>query len=368
MKIFFDHQTFSLQDYGGISRYFVELIDGINQTSTNEAYLSLLFTDNVYISEKQGKKRSLIKESDFYRKKSIQYRLNKIYCYYELARTKFDVFHATYYDPYFTDVIKDKPFVVTFLDMIHERLANKFVDLSGDNKITKRKRNIAEKASAIIAISESTKNDIVELFDINPNKISVIHLGSSLKLDSLDNIDHEMPYHKDFLLFVGNRGHYKNFIWFLKAVTPVLIKYKLKLICAGGGPFSLQENKLIDSLRIKDLVLQQPITDRILINLYYNATAFIFPSLYEGFGIPVLEAFACDCPCIVSNRSSLPEVAGDAALYIDPEDPESLIDVLESILTDSLLRETLVIKGRERLMKFSWTNTVQETLDLYSKI
>jgi glycosyltransferase involved in cell wall biosynthesis len=367
MKIFFDHQTFSLQDYGGISRYYSELINAINYTQNNEAYLSLLFTDNVHIREINKKFYSLYNAKRIPKKVSIQYRLNKLYCLYELANAKFDVFHATYYDPYFVKSINRKPSVVTFLDMIHERYSGKFSDLAADHKITARKKNIADRVSAIIAISENTKKDLVELFDIDSKKIFVIPLGNSLRKVPIIT-DTNTLKRNPYLLFVGNRGHYKNFDWFIKAVSPLIFKYKVNIICAGGGDFTKQEAELLTSLRVQGKVAQISITDIKLAELYQNALAFVFPSLYEGFGLPILEAFACDCPCIVSNSSSLPEVAGDAALYIDPEDEETLIAALESLLESDSLRKALIQKGKERLAFFSWEKTAQKTLDLYRSL
>jgi glycosyltransferase involved in cell wall biosynthesis len=142
----------------------------------------------------------------------------------------------------------------------------------------------------------------------------------------------------------------------------------LKLLCAGGDSFTKEERALIHSFGADALVEQRPINDKTLQLLYRQAIAFIFPTLYEGFGIPVLEAFACACPCIVSNLSSLPEVAGDAALYIDPVSPDSITNAVEQLLHSSQLRQTLIEKGRDQLSHFSWQRTVGETLKLYQAI
>ena len=369
MKIFFDHQTFSLQDYGGISRYYSELINAINNTQADEAHLSLLFTDNIHIRDVYDKFYSLYNGNSFPRKISIQYRLNKLFCKYEIKKNNFDIFHATYYDPYFVNLIRNKPSVVTFLDMIHERYSNKYLGLAADRRITKRKRELAEKSTAIIAISENTKNDIIQLFNVEPEKISVIPLGSSLqKVATFEPVYSLFSDRPPYLLFVGNRDYYKNFVWFIKAICPIIHKYKIHVICAGGGAFNSQERQLLSTLKIQDSVIQEPITDNKLAILYQNAIAFVFPSLYEGFGIPILEAFTCDCPCILSNCSSLPEVAGDAALYIDPEDSETLVNAVENLYSNNRLRMKLVERGRERLVSYSWKETAVKTLNLYHSL
>ncbi|QHW00499.1 glycosyltransferase family 4 protein [Spirosoma endbachense] len=366
MRIFFDHQTFSLLTYGGIPRYYAELIRGINSTPDNSAYLPLLVSNNIHLRETNIAVRPFFANIRIPKKLQSIYYLNRQYTIYKLNQQPYDVFHATYYDPYFLPYLKKRPFVVTFLDMIHEKFGTQFSELAYNGVITEQKRLLANRADRIIAISESTKNDIVELLNIAPSKIDVIYLGSSLSPEPLKPSSRISE--PSFLLFVGNRSMYKNFIFFLKAIHPVLKKYKIKLLCAGGGEFTKAERALIQSLNADLLVEQCSINDQTLPILYQKALAFIFPTLYEGFGIPVLEAFACDCPCVVSNVSSLPEVAGDAALYIDPTMSDSIIYAVERLVNDSNLRETLIQKGRKQLTKFSWQHTVAETLSLYKNI
>ena len=125
---------------------------------------------------------------------------------------------------------------------------------------------------------------------------------------------------------------------------------------------------MIQSLGLTNLVEQQPITDEVLRKLYRQAVAFVFPSLYEGFGLPILEAFDCQCPCIINNSSSLPEVAGEAALYINFDEPETLVTAVEQVLCDTELRQHLIQKGQRRLAKFSWQNTINNTLRLYKSM
>jgi glycosyltransferase involved in cell wall biosynthesis len=139
------------------------------------------------------------------------------------------------------------------------------------------------------------------------------------------------------------------------------------LICAGGGKFSTQERKDIKRLQLSDKILQMDGNDAVLAHLYSSAQAFVFPSLYEGFGIPVLEAFACGCPALLSNRSSLPEVGGDAALYFDPESISSLVEILAEILENKVLCDDMRTKGLNRLKLFSWNNTAYKTIETYKK-
>ena len=368
MKILFDHQAFSLHTYGGVSRYFSELIHGINQTANNSATLPLLFSNNIHLKEKGFDINHFLLNQNFRRKKRIIYEINKLYTLAALNKKQYDILHPTYFDSYFIPYLKRKPLVVTFHDMIHEKFSHQFRELTFDRGIIARKQLLANQADRIIAVSESTKRDIVELLNIKPEKIEVIYHGCSFPADDTESTEGPVPVPPLYLLYVGTRHIYKNFGGLLGAVHPVLKKHGLKLICAGGGSFTESENKLIQSLNLTNLVEQRSINDQTLRKLYQQAIAFIFPSLYEGFGLPILEAFDCHCPCIVNDSSSLPEVAKDAALYINFSKPESVVDAVEQLLFDTVLRQQLVKKGQERLRKFSWQNTVDSTLKLYKEL
>lgn len=252
--------------------------------------------------------------------------------------------------------------------MIHEKLAHRFRDLNLDKGIIERKRLLANQADKIIAVSESTKRDVVDILNIKPEKIEVIYHGSSFPPAEITSVKQPVEAEHPYFLFVGNRVLYKNFTGMLMAIHPVLKKNNVKLVCAGGSAFRPAETELIQSLGLADLVEQRSINDQILRNLYRQAIAFIFPSLYEGFGLPILEAFDCSCPCIVNDCSSLPEVAGDAALYVKFDESDSVVQALETILYDTDLRQKLIEKGQRRLANFSWQKTVDNTLNLYQSL
>ncbi|WP_018618489.1 glycosyltransferase family 4 protein [Spirosoma luteum] len=368
MKILFDHQAFSLHTYGGVSRYFSELIHGINHTPDYSAALPLLFSNNIHLKEKGFDINNFLLNKEFRRKKRLIYEINKFYTLSALKKKQYDILHPTYFDSYFIPYLNRKPLVVTFHDMIHEKFSNQFKELTFDQGIIARKKLLANQADRIIAVSESTKRDIIELLDVNPEKIEVIYHGCSFPPSVISTTEEPDRAPNPYLLYVGSRHVYKNFNGMLSAIYPVLKKYKLKLLCAGGGAFTESERQLILSLKVDDLVEQRDINDQILRKLYQQATAFIFPSLYEGFGIPILEAFDCQCPCIINDSSSLPEVAGDAALYVNFNEPDSLINAIEQILSNNELKQELIKKGQERLLEFSWENTVDRTLKLYKEL
>ena len=365
MRILYDHQIFTTQKYGGISRYFYELINQYSLSSDADTQLPLLFSNNHYIED--GRLIGHVKfmpQVNFRGKVRAMDMVNKANMISKLKKQDFDIFHPTYYDPYFLKYLGNKPFVLTVYDMIHEKFSDMF---SPADKTTEQKRLLVEKATKIIAISQSTKKDLIEFFGTDESKIEVVYLGNSMFPKPNSNIGFEIP--KKYLLFVGSRGGYKNFERFIKSVANLLEQDKeLFVVCAGGGKFGSSEMQLFSDLGIAGQVLQYSLDDESLAYFYKNALAFIFPSLYEGFGIPVLESFACGCPLICSNTSSLPEIAGDGAFYFDPYSEESIKNAVLKVLEDVALREDLITKGQERLKQFSWKQTAEQTKKIYESV
>lgn len=362
MKVLYDHQTFSIQEYGGISRYFIELLTGINRSKNNQAYLATAVSNNIHLHEAGFPVRSFFPKFNLPKKAALIYRINSQYSVKLIKKNQFDVFHATYYDPYFIPYLNGKPFIITIHDMIFEKFGNTYKELGQDTEIVESKRQLAQQAAAIIAVSQSTKRDVIDILGVEPRKVHVIYHGNSLLPIGLNTKQTVKPY----LLYVGNRERYKNFDKLLQAIAPLLQQYNIALVCGGGGKFNLTEQALIRSIGIEAYVRQQPIdSDRILQCLYQSALAFVFPSLYEGFGIPILEAFACQCPCILSNTSSLPEVAGEAAVYFDPTCEDSIKQAVERVISDDDLRNQMKLVGNQRLVNFSWANAVHQTLAIY---
>lgn len=391
MKVIFDHQVFSWQVYGGISRYFYELMNQFHENKSIVFDLPIRYSNNDYLKNSNflqnknifnlrnatfetflpgmkftGKRKlfnflqkaHLLKTVDIYSE-------NQSLTIDRLASRNYDIFHPTYYDPYFLEYIGTRPFVLTIYDMIHELKPEMFSD---DEKITEWKRILANKADAIIAISENTKNDIMKIYGIHSNKIKVIHLGMSLKpISKILKLDFEIP--KKYILYIGDRWTYKNFKFFIESVPPILKNDKdLFIVCGGGRSFDKEEIKLFQRLDCTGRILHYSINDDLLSYLYKNALAFVFPSLYEGFGIPVLEAFSCGCPVVLSDTSSFPEIACDAAEYFDPIKKESLQKAINKVIYNNDLRMELIKKGFERVKNFTWHKTASETAELYESL
>jgi glycosyltransferase involved in cell wall biosynthesis len=367
MKVLYDHQIFEDQSIGGISRYFTELIK-----FNHESILSLKYSDNLYLKDKkfenfriQPKKNidNFLFHLKFKGKGRLINYYNKIFknnlstSIRYLKNTEFDIFHPTYYNPYFIKYIK-KPFVLTVHDMIHELFKEYF---AGDKKTIVNKKRLVLSSNNIIAVSENSKNDLIKIFPEVNNKITVIYHGFSFQ-----QLKENMPK-ENYILFTGARGGYKNFIVFLQAVAPLLIKYNFNLICTGQY-FTNKEKESLNDLQIANRTSCVFASENQLSELYSKATAFVFPSLYEGFGIPILEAFASNCPALLSNTSSMPEIGGDAAVYFDPYSIDDMRKQIERVITSTTLQNELVKKGQEQVKKFSWEKCAKETMEVYKKL
>ncbi len=369
MKILYDHQIFSTQIYGGISRYFIELMKKFEDDDEIEYKLSLKYSNNHYLKELNHLPyKTFFENYSFkgkYRLLNLLNILNKKVSKEYISRGNYDFFHPTYYDTYFLDYLGKKPFVLTIYDMIHEIYPEMF---SLRDETSKRKKLLAQKATKIIAISENTKRDIMTFLGISENKIEVIYLANSININkNNDKINITLP--EKYILYVGSRGGYKNYELFIEAISPLINdNNKLNIVCAGGGKFNEKEIEKLKNLKIKDRVFYYSGSDSVLAYLYQKAIAFVFPSLYEGFGIPALEAFACGCPVIISNTSSLPEVAGDAAIYINPTDKISILNSIQKVIYDVELRNQLIYKGSQRVKEFTWRKTANKTKKIYEDI
>ena len=274
---------------------------------------------------------------------------------------EYDIFHPTYFNPYFLKTVKkrQKPFVLTVHDMTFERYPQ---DVLIYDRTIPHKRLLINEADHIIAVSENTKRDIVELIGTDPSKITVVHHGyRPIAEPSAQLFDR-------YVLYVGERKGYKNFLPWLSAIRPLFnLDPNLKVVCTGT-PFSSAEIKLFKKWNIANRLVHISANDAQMASLYKHALCFVFPSHYEGFGIPILEAFANGCPVCLSNASSFPEVAGDAALFFNPNDAQSMQDTLKEVLVSSALREELARKGTMRSKEFSLERMVEQTCSVYRKL
>src|SRR3989344_2606468 len=311
MRILFDPQIFSLQAFGGISRYFVELAKSINKIQGESAEIFAPLHINRHLDEYLSTRcheyaRSAIfsPSSNSLKKHALlagnYFRLKKY-----LRHANFEILHHTYYWPMPLKGLKGAR-ITTIHDMVEEIFRQQGVK-------SYLKKKSAREADHVICVSENTKNDLIERFDIPASKISVVYLGRLVV--PARSLSFQSPTSKPYILYVGRRGG-----------------------------------------------------DQLLYDTYRQATALVYPSLYEGFGLPPLEAMAMGVAVICSHCSSIPEVVGDAGEYFDPAEPESLRYALESVLYSEEKRRELVQRGQVRAGFFSWDKCARDTLSVYKSL
>ncbi|MCD8206707.1 MAG: glycosyltransferase family 4 protein [Bacteroidales bacterium] len=365
MKILFDHQCFAVNKYNGVSRYFAELFPLFLEQGV-ELDLPFTLTQSVYLHQLQLKR--FVALPDFVDGRVVR-RVNRYagraQCARELRWGTYDLVHPTQYDPY---VFKyaHRPVVVTVHDMVHERFQGTEFALPNFDKEISNKRESIFRSDRIIAVSENTKLDILHFYpEVPPEKIQVIYHGyrpATQPLASSEKLSGR------YILYVGKRWGYKNFTNFAQAVS-VLLKEdrELSLVCTGQG-FNAEERQLLAKLGIEGQCRSFFLSEEELRCAYRNALVFVYPSMYEGFGQPILEAFSQNCPVCLSNTSCFSEIAGDAATYFDPADVEFMWTTIAETIHNEALRADLIERGKERLGHFSWEKSAQEHFRLYQSL
>lgn len=384
MRVFYDGQAFDMQTHGGVSRYITEIYK--NKRGDVEATLGVVESDNVYLRQfgipTQGfTYHQFISNKEFPLKRFLykayyncKYghadrwdhtpKLNQLFSESIIRKGDFDCFHASYFDGYFLDALGERPFILTVHDMISELYPQFYED---SHPLVTGKKLLIPIAAHIIAISQRTKEDLMKLMHVPEEKITVIYHGVDVSpfTPSTHRICQE-----DYILYVGERHFYKNFDLFFREVLPLLKRHKeLKVVCTGK-PFEDTEQKLIEEKGMVGRFIHTfTETEQELMDLYHNALCFVYPSAYEGFGMPILEAYKADCPVMLSNASCFPEIAGDAAVYFNIDKEKS--DFAEQFETlyhlDSNERELLLSKQRERLRLYSWKKSASEHAAVYQR-
>lgn len=331
--IIFDNIIATIQKNGGISVLFSELQERLRRDKTS--FVSLDY--NKKTSEESVELTPRVLER--YRKCLIP----ELYHYQS-------VFHSTYYR---TPKDKNLPSIVTVHDFTYEKL------LSGPKKFVhhSQKKHAILNSSSIICVSENTKADLLYYIpEAEKKDIHVIHNGVSEKFKPEGD-----RKETNKIIFVGQRGRYKNFISLVFALKSLT---EFSLICVGGGPFNRSEEQLLQNTIPDRFVHLGPLTTEQLNTAYNNAYCLVYPSLYEGFGIPVIEAMKAGCPVVAVANSSIPEVAGDAAVLIHSAEA---VDIAAGILAVSEARDTLIQRGYNQASKFGWEKTYKATMGVYLK-
>ncbi len=355
MRVRFDDQIVAYQPRGGVSRYHVELVrelradPGLGVTvdfDWREAPNEHAVSAGLGLPEREWRRRL----------NRLARRLPS------LPRTP-DIVQPTWYFPKRLPPRDGPPIVVMVPDMIPELMPEHFP--GGSPHLAKE--SYVRSATAILCISRSTERDVHAVYDPLEATTHVTYLGVGPEFRP--GLARPPGVPPDYLLFVGNRGLYKDFQVALEAFAGIRSQFPdLRLVTVGGKPWAAAETAEIERLSVADAVLRIDAPDAALPGLYANARAFLFPSRYEGFGLPTLEAFASGTPVVLADSSSHPEVGGDAALYFPPGDAAALGAQVLRVLDDSALAARLVATGRARAAGFTWRATAERTRDVYRDV
>jgi mannosyltransferase len=367
-NILLDDVIFSLQKTGGISNYWYNLI--MESLENN----NIFYFEDHYHSDKNYYRNSLKLPTDFIIEDKSKNPLKiKRYLPVKITRKSFNVFHSSYYR-YDIGNIKN---VTTLYDFMYEKYFPKYNIRRLIHSF--QKYQAIKHSDYIIGISENTLNDMLKHFpEFRDKKKQVVYLGINKDFYPIKikrkfiKIQNYKLYDNSYFLYFGNRKGYKNFKLLVHAYSALLKNNKDKnipyLVVAGGGAFSKEEIRLLRENNILSSTKKIEKIDNIELNLLYNyCSGFIYPSLYEGFGLPVIEAMKAGAPVICSNSSSIPEVAGEAAILFDPSDVFALEKSLFELLNNNT-RKDLIRSGFIQSGKFSWNKMYRETLKIYNSL
>jgi len=363
VRVAYDYQIFTSQKFGGVSRYFYEVANHL--AGSQQEKLVCLINSPVYITgylrhANEALRIGGVLVSGWPLTSRLYLGINRLMSPLGFRRWRPDIVHETYYSRKSVAPTGSKV-VLTVYDMIHELYPEYF---SARDRTSEYKKIAVERADHIICISENTQNDLIRILGVAREKTTVVRLGFTLTQTSqADSPSRDRPY----ILYVGSRSGYKNFEGLLLAfASDPKLRNNYDLVAFGGGAFKPQELEMIRRLHLPlTQVRQLSGEDGVLAALYGRAAMFVYPSLYEGFGIPPLEAMSFNCPVACSNTSSIPEVVGNAAIQFDPLDTGSMINALVRLSSDSVLRAELIERGRSRVLEFSWEDCAKQTLDVY---
>lgn len=365
MKVIYDSQIFSQQEFGGISRYICALASQLSQVPGVDAKIVAPLHVNQYLKNAASDLVTGVYVHRLPNTARIIKVMSAALCRPVSRMMHPDLVHETYYAER-PECRSTVPHVLTVHDMIEEKFPESF---GTGYPVAQLKKLAVNRSDHIFCNSENTRRDLQEMYSLDDNCLTVTYLGyDALHRSGIQSQD--LIGGAPFILYVGGRHGYKNFDGLLRAfAASSWLKENFRLICFGGGALSRIEQSLITGLGLSAMqVIHVSGSDDRLAALYTGAAAFVYPSKYEGFGIPPLEAMSLDCPVICSNTSSIPEVVGDAGEYFYPFDQDSIRVAIERVLQSSHRREELVSLGRQRCKLFSWERCAQETLAVYRRL
>ena len=360
MRIAIDHQVTSLQDAGGMSRYHYELARHLRGTDAVSIDLLLGGQSSVLpFRDLEGTGIAVAAWRSHLRPGYPRYAVNALWtAAIAPLHGRYDIYHATYqrWEP----AIRHRALIATHHDATQERLPHLFRNAAA---IRARKTRLYARADMVICVSESARRDLEELYGVHAKRIRIVHHGINSVPEAAAYEDGDP---RPYVLYVGSRSTYKNFHALLAAFAVAPAAAGMRLVAAGGGGWIAAEQASIAKQGLKDRVLLLPrVDDAMLARLYRGATLLVYPSLYEGFGLPPLEAMSAGCPVLVSRTASLPEVCGDAVHYFDPAAEPSLRTELQRLLEEPALLRSKLDTGRRQAGRYTWESTATKTLAVY---
>jgi glycosyltransferase involved in cell wall biosynthesis len=369
LQVIVDGLIYNLQGNGGISRLFQEVLPRVCELDAE--LRMILLTDGPvsgmlpvhrHIEHRMMPRLSrILRPERLWRPVVPQVRQAvRRWC---LGSAQGKIWHSTYFT---NPREKDVPLVVSVYDMIFERFPELFSG-AGTKHFNALKRRCVLAADAVLCKSETTRRDVMEFYHLRPERAHVIHLAYSPVFRTINEKGRaDLPSPEPYFLYVGSRVHYKKFDLLLDAFS----RYPRKdiVLFVVGPPWTPGEIIRLETLKLGRRVrLLGSVDDDRLCRLYNEAEAFVYPSLYEGFGIPLLEAMACGCPIVASRIPSTLEVAGDCPLYVEPADLDSLIQAFDLVLSEGRHSER-VKSGLEHVKQYTWGKTAQATLEIYRSL
>ena len=349
---------------GGISQYTIRLVHALAELQSG---------DEILLLESQKAGPGISWPSPVKRVRLItppHNRFEQLTLPMELLRVPVDVLHSPDFVPPFRRRCRS---VLT----IHDLACLRFPHLltSESSRYYGQVGKAVESADQIIAVSLSTKQDLLDLLQVNPEKVTVVYSAAPRECGPMDEKERQeqralLGLPERFILFVGTLEPRKNLPTLLEALPMVWKDHRVPLVVIGGKGWLYEKvYSTLDRLGLgqEEVRFVGPVPSQQLAYYYGCATCLVMPSLYEGFGLPALEAMACGTPVVVSNVSSLPEIVADAGLLVDPEDVQGLAETLGLLLSDEGLRRRLSSLGLQRAREFSWERTAEQTLAVYRK-
>lgn len=362
MDVILDGYIYYLQKVGGISRIFNEILPIICELDDAFSFKVLMHARKSDFSEKI--EQILIPNLEKYlRLKKLRRDfspiLNDFLVSQKIKQTKNKIFHSTYYRSLTSWQGKQ---ICSVYDLIYERYADTFPD---SHDVIHLKAQAFKQSDRLLCISRTTKEDLIYYYNIPGEKIFISPLACSDQFKPVGSAQINFHMGTPFILYLGGRSTYKGFADLVKAYSQWNLRHDLNLVVIGKE-WTKQEAETIFNAGIKDRVLLlDKINDHQLCDLYNQARAFVYPSHYEGFGIPLLEAMACGCPIIASDIPSTREVAGNIPFYFEVTNPESLRNSLATCVENNARNTEQVKAGLKWAKQYSWKKTAQSFMDAY---